>query len=169
MSACFGLKPSTDGGCHFGIRKSRQWGRQQATNRRTGKRTIDDYETPCPPNKPSLGPQMQLEPCTMQQNITKPLHVGQPLWFWRHGANAAKKPTNAFWHPRVVISNTLGTVWIAYRGSAVKCARSQVRPFHEDDDAAHEHMRRLENCYMKATSRTKTSLNKMNLQWTAHL
>ena len=24
------------------------------------------------------------------------LHVGQPLWFWRSGANAAKKPTNAF-------------------------------------------------------------------------
>ena len=24
------------------------------------------------------------------------LHVGQPLWFWRHGANAAKKPTNAY-------------------------------------------------------------------------
>ena len=26
------------------------------------------------------------------------LHVGQPLWFWRRGAKAAKKPTNAFWH-----------------------------------------------------------------------
>ena len=38
------------------------------------------------------------------------LHVGQPLWFWRRGANAAKKPTNAFWHPGVVISNTLTTV-----------------------------------------------------------
>ena len=48
------------------------------------------------------------------------LHVGQPLWFWRRGANAAKKPTNAFWHPGVVTSNTLATVWITYRGSAVK-------------------------------------------------
>ena len=28
------------------------------------------------------------------------LHVGQPLWFWRRGANAAKRPTSAFWHPR---------------------------------------------------------------------
>ena len=65
------------------------------------------------------------------------LHVG-PLWFWRRGANAAKKPTNALWHPGVVISNTLATVWIAYRGSVVKCARSQVRPFHEDDEAAGE-------------------------------
>ena len=45
-----------------------------------------------------------------------------------------------FWHPGVVISNTLTTVWIAYRGSVVKCARSQVRPFHDDDEAAHEHV-----------------------------
>ena len=57
------------------------------------------------------------------------LHVGQLLWIWRRGANAAKKPTNVFWHPGVVISNTLATVWIAYRGCVVKCARSQVRPF----------------------------------------
>ena len=68
------------------------------------------------------------------------LHVGQPLWFWRRGANADKKPTNAFWHPGVVISNTLATVWIAYRGSVVKCAQSQVQPFHDDDEAAHEHV-----------------------------
>ena len=68
------------------------------------------------------------------------LHVGQPLWFWRRGAHAATKPTNAFWHPGVVISNTLATVWIAHRGSSVKCARSQVRPFHDDDEAAHEHV-----------------------------
>ena len=47
---------------------------------------------------------------------------------------------NPFWHPGVVISNTLASVWIAYRGCAVKCARSQVRPFHEDDEAAHEHV-----------------------------
>ena len=40
----------------------------------------------------------------------------------------------------VVISNTLTTVWIAYHGSVVKCARSQVRPFHDDDEAAHEHV-----------------------------
>ena len=65
------------------------------------------------------------------------LHVG-PLWFWRRGANSAKKPTNAFWHPGVVISNTLASVWIAYRGSVVKCARSQVRPVQEDDEAAGE-------------------------------
>ena len=51
-----------------------------------------------------------------------------------------KKPTNAFWHPGVVISNTFTTVWVAHRGSVIKCARSQVRPFHDDDAAAHEHV-----------------------------
>ena len=51
-----------------------------------------------------------------------------------------KRPTCAFWHPGAVISNTLATVWIAYRGSVVKCARSQVRLFFEDDEAAHEHI-----------------------------
>ena len=45
-----------------------------------------------------------------------------------------------FWPPGVVISNTLTTVWMAYRGSVVRCARSQVRPFHDDDEAAHEHV-----------------------------
>ena len=64
----------------------------------------------------------------------------QPRWFWRRGANAAKKPTNAFWHPGVVISNTLTTVWIAYRGSVIKCATPQVRPFHDSDEAAHDHV-----------------------------
>ena len=68
------------------------------------------------------------------------LHVGQPLWFWRRGTNAAKRPTSSFWHQGAVMSNTLATVWIAYRGSVVKCARSQVRPFTEDDEAAHEHV-----------------------------
>ena len=67
------------------------------------------------------------------------VHVRQRLWFWRRGAIAASKPTNAFWHPGVVISNTLATVWTAYRRSVVKYARSQVRPFHDDDEAAHEH------------------------------
>ena len=97
------------------------------------------------------------------------LHVGQPLWFWRRGANAAKKPTNAVWHAVVVISNTLATIWIAYRGSVAKCARSQGRPFHDDDEAAHEHVETWENgYYMKATSRMKTSQDKTNLPWTAH-
>ena len=98
------------------------------------------------------------------------LHVGQPLWFW---SERSKKKTSAFWHPGVVISNTLATIWIAYRGSVVKCARSQVRPFTEDDEAAHdyitEHLRDLEkDYYTKATSPMKTSLDKMNLPWTAH-
>ena len=32
------------------------------------------------------------------------------------------------------------TRWPQFGLSAVKCARSQVRPFHEDDEAAHEHV-----------------------------
>ena len=59
------------------------------------------------------------------------------LWLGRRGANAAKNQPAL---PGVVISNTLATVWISYRGSVVKCARSQVRPFNEDDEAAHEHV-----------------------------
>ena len=51
-----------------------------------------------------------------------------------------KETTSAFWHPGVVLSNALATVWIAFRGSVVKCARSQVRPFNEDDEATHEHV-----------------------------
>ena len=35
---------------------------------------------------------------------------------------------------------TLATLRIAYRGAVVKCARSQVRPFNEDDEAVHEHV-----------------------------
>ena len=98
------------------------------------------------------------------------LHVGQPLWFWRRGRNAAKRPTSAFWHAGVVISNTLATVWIAYRGSLVKCARSQVRPFTGDDEAAHEHItehvRDWENDdYTKETSRMKTSQDTKSPQW----
>ena len=51
----------------------------------------------------------------------------------------SEKTKKRFLAPGVVFSNTLATVWIAYRGSVVKCARSQVRPFTEDDEAAHEH------------------------------
>ena len=51
----------TDGRCHFGVRRSRSGGREQATNRRTGTRTVDGCETPCPPSKFSLGPQTSLE------------------------------------------------------------------------------------------------------------
>ena len=66
--------------------------------------------------------------------------LDSPLWFWRRGANAVKKPATAFWHPGVVISNMMATVWTAYCGSVVKCAQPQVRPFHDDDEAAHEHV-----------------------------
>ena len=69
----FGRNPPTDGRCSFGVRRSRSGGREQATNRRTGTRTVDDCETPCPPSQLSLGPQTSLE--------TSQLHVGQPSGF----------------------------------------------------------------------------------------
>ena len=122
--------------------RSRPRRSEPAADRRIGTRTVDDYETQCPAGKSSLGPQTSMETSLLHaaKHYKGELHVGQPLWFWRRAANAAKKPTNAFWHPGVVISNTLTTVWTAYRGSVVKCARSQVRPFHDDDETAHEHV-----------------------------
>ena len=68
------------------------------------------------------------------------LHVGQTSGLGDEERTQPRNQQNALWHPGVVISNTLATVWIAYRGSVVKCARSQVRPFHDDDEAAHEHV-----------------------------
>ena len=64
-------------------------------------------------------------------------HVSQFLWFWRRGAS----PTNkCFLASRRCHQQHVGHSLFAYRGSVVKCARSQVRPFHEDDEAAHEHV-----------------------------
>ena len=115
------------------MRESRPGGRQQATSRRTDRGTVDDYETPCPPSKLGLESKTPLEtslaPCS--EALPGRTTCWTTLWFWRRGANAAKKPTNAFQYPGVAISNTLATVWIA---------RSQVRPFHEDDEVAHEHV-----------------------------
>ena len=56
------------------------------------------------------------------------LHVGQPLWFWRRGGNAAKRPTSASWPLGVVISNTLATVWIA--GERLSTKATLVRRHH---------------------------------------
>ena len=125
------------------VRRSRSWGREQATNKRTGTRTVDDQETPCPPRKFSLGPQTSLEtsPAPRCQTLQRPTACWTtPLVF---GDVKRVQPRNRqtlfgtqAWSS---ISNTLATVWIAYRGSEVMCARSQVRPFH-DDEAAHEHV-----------------------------
>ena len=57
----FGRSLPTDGRCYFGVRKSRSGVCEQATSRRTGTRTVDDYETPCPPSKFCLGLQTSLE------------------------------------------------------------------------------------------------------------
>ena len=99
------------------------------------------------------------------------LHVGQPLWFWRRGATAAKKPTNAIWHPGVVISNTLTTVWTVYRGSRSQVCKNPRRGrfttmTRRHTNTSRKHMRHLGErlTTWRATSRMKTSLDKMNLQ-----
>ena len=107
-------------------------------DRRIGTGTIDDYETHCPAGKSSLGSQTSMETSPAPRSET--LQGRTARWTTSLGFekwSAAKRPTSASWHPGVVISNTLATVWIAYRCSVVKCARSQVRPFTEDDEAAH--------------------------------
>ena len=101
---------------------------------------VDDYETHCPTGRPGIASQTSMETSPAPRSET--LQGGTARWTtslvletW-----SERSKTNAFWHPGVVISNTLATVWIAYRLSVVKCARSQVRPFTEDDEAAHEHI-----------------------------
>ena len=61
ISACFERKSPTDGRCHFGVRRSRCRGREQASSRRTGTKTVDEKDTPCLPCKLSLGPQTSLQ------------------------------------------------------------------------------------------------------------
>ena len=69
----FRQKSPTDGRCHFGVRRSRPRCSEPAADRRIGTRTVDDYETPCPPSKFSLGPQTSMEtsPCTTLRNTTR--------------------------------------------------------------------------------------------------
>ena len=49
---------------------------------------------------------------------------------WKRALHqAAQRPTSAFWHPGVIISSALATVWTAYRGSVFT-----------KDEAAHGHI-----------------------------
>ena len=134
---------STDGRSCLGVLRSRPGRSQSAADRRIGTGTVDDCETHCPAGKSGIGSQTSMEtsPAPRSETLQRAnCTLDNPSGCWRRGANAAKRPTSAFWHPGVVISNTLATVWIVYRGSVVKCARSQERPFTEDDEAAHEHI-----------------------------
>ena len=105
--------------------------------------TVDDHEAHCPASKPGIGSQTSMETSRAPRSETLQERTARwttPLVLETWSELSKKNPTSAFWHPGVVISNTLATVWIAYRGSVVKCARSQVQPFTEDDEAAHEHI-----------------------------
>ena len=85
----------------------------------------------------SFGPQTSLETSAAPRCET--LQGRTACWTTTERMHPRNQQT-FFSHPGVVISNTLATVWIAYRGSVVKCARSQVRPFTKNDEAAHEHV-----------------------------
>ena len=68
------------------------------------------------------------------------LHVGQPLWFWRRGANAAKKNNQRFLAPGCSNQQQVGHGLDCTRRFCGQVCTSQVRPFTEDDEAAHEHV-----------------------------
>ena len=143
VPTCFRQESSSDGRCCFGVWRSRPRRSEPAADRRIGTGTVDDNETHCPTGKPGIGVTNVggNEPCTPQRNTTRANCTLDNLSsVGTRGANEAKRTTSAFWHPGVVISNMVATVWIAYRGSVVKCAQSKVRPFTEDDEAAHEHI-----------------------------
>ena len=113
------------------------------------------------------------EPCTMQRNTTRANYIlDNPFGSGDVERMQLRNQENALWHRGVVISNTLATVWIACRGSVVKCARSQVRPFHEDDEAAHEHvtehMRKLGSNEIYTDTISRSVMGKTVL-WNLHL
>ena len=89
--------------------------------------------------------------------------TGQPVWYWRRGASAAKRPTGDYWHPAVVVSSNLATIWLSARGSILKCARSHVRPFSDEDYASREYVEEemldaINQLGRDAEGATKTSL-----------
>ena len=128
VPTCLRQESSTGGRCRFGMWRSRFGCSELAADRRTQERSMTMRRIAL---QASLALDHKRRWKRALHHAAKhykgELNVGQPLWFSRRGANAAKRPTSAFWHPGVEISNTVATVWIAYRGYVVKCARSQVR------------------------------------------
>ena len=101
VPTCFWQESSTDGRCRFGMWRSSPRRSEPAADRKIGTRTVDDNETHYPTGKSGLGPQRRWERALYDEakHSLGELHVGQPLRFWRRGADAAKKPTNAFLAP----------------------------------------------------------------------
>ena len=106
------------------------WSAVGVVSRQQAGELAQERSTTMRPSKFSLGPQTSLETSPPPRCETQQLRTAR----W------TTPVVLELWHPGVVISNTLATVWIACRGSVVECARSQVRPFHDDDEAAHEHV-----------------------------
>ena len=68
----------------------------------------------------------------------RPYHsyeTGQLVFFWRRGADAARRPANAYWHgpARVVATQLPTTVWLAHNGFIVKAAPEKLRPAAEEE------------------------------------
>ena len=139
----FGKKSSSDGRCCFGVWRSRPGvvSRQQ-TGQLAQERSMTVRRI-APQASLALDHKRQWKGALhhTSKHHKSELDVGQtPSGFGDVERTQQKDQPALFWHPNVVISNTLATVWIAFRRSVVKCARSQERPFHDDDEAAHEHV-----------------------------
>ena len=61
--------------------------------------------------------------------------VGQAVYFWRRGMNAARRPANTLWHgpARVVATQLPHTVWVAFNRHLVKAAPEKLRPASEEE------------------------------------
>ena len=128
-SACqrFFAEIPTDGRCHCGVRRSRSGGCEQAICRRTGTRTVEDCETSLALDHKCLWKRALHHAA---KHCKGELHIGQPS---RFGDVERMQPRNqqTLW--------SSATRWPHFGSptavSLVKCARSHVRPFLDDDEA----------------------------------
>ena len=143
MPTCFRQESSPDGRCCFGVWRSRPGRCEPAADRRIGTGTVDDYETHCPTGKPGIGSQTSME--TSSAPRSEKLQGRSARWttslVLETWSERSKKDLPALFGTRCSNQQRwprfgLHTVFL----SVVKCARSQERPFTEDDEAAHEHI-----------------------------
>ena len=62
---------------------------------------------------------------------------GMPIWFWRVGSDK-KRTVQQCWNAGVCIQASGAIVWVASRGTIVKCARSHVRHYTLEDMLSRE-------------------------------
>ena len=134
----FGKIPS-NGRCCFGLWRSRPGRSELLADRRIGTGTIDDSETHCPSGKLGIGSQTSMETSPAPRSKTPQGRTARwttslVLETW---SERRKKTNQRFLAPRCSSQQHVGH---GLDCIVVKCAQSQVRPFTEDDEAAHEHM-----------------------------